>query len=278
MEDIIKGSLYVVSTPIGNLSDMSFRAVHILSSVDYILCEDTRVSKTLFNHYNIKTPYASYHDFNEHEKAKPWINKIKEGFTIALISDAGTPLIADPGFILLDLAIKENVNITPIGGSTALIHALVGSGLSPYPFYFHGFLPKKKTQMKQALTSIETLEATLIFYESPNRVFETLSVMKDVFKSRHFVVARELTKKFETFYRGNLDDISLLDVQLKGECVILLEGYTKVEKVLDASVFKAFDALTKQGLTSKEAIKSLSETYYVSKNTMYEFIKIKHKT
>lgn len=270
--------MYVVSTPIGNLSDMSFRAVHILSSVDYILCEDTRVSKTLFNHYNIKTPYASYHDFNEHEKAKPWINKIKEGFTIALISDAGTPLIADPGFILLDLAIKENVNITPIGGSTALIHALVGSGLSPYPFYFHGFLPKKKTQMKQSLTSIETLEATLIFYESPNRVFETLSVMKDVFKSRHFVVARELTKKFETFYRGNLEDISLLDVQLKGECVILLEGYTKVEKVLDASVFKAFDALTKQGLTSKEAIKSLSETYYVSKNTMYEFIKIKHKT
>jgi 16S rRNA (cytidine1402-2'-O)-methyltransferase len=128
LEDIIKGSMYIVSTPIGNLSDMSFRAVHILSSVDYILCEDNTCVKTLFNHYNIKTPYASYHDFNEHEKAKPWIVKVKEGYTIALISDAGTPLIADPGFILLDMAIKEGVNITPIGGSTALIHALVGSG------------------------------------------------------------------------------------------------------------------------------------------------------
>jgi 16S rRNA (cytidine1402-2'-O)-methyltransferase len=276
LEEIIKGSMYIVSTPIGNLADMSFRAVHILSHVDYILCEDTRVSKTLFHHYNIKTPYASYHDFNEHEKAKSWIDKVNEGFTIALISDAGTPLIADPGFILLDMAIKEGVKITPIGGSTALIHALVGSGLSPYPFYFHGFLPKKKMAIASVLKTIYTLEATLIFYESPNRIYETLCVMKDVFKDRRFVVARELSKKFETYYRGNLEDVSFMDIQLKGECVILLDGYKKEEKVLDASVLKAFDVCIKQGLTSKEAIKKLAETYHVSKNVMYEFIKIKH--
>lgn len=277
MENINKNAIYIVSTPIGNLQDITYRAVYILKSVDMILCEDTRVSKTLFNHYEIKSNYATMHNFNEKDIAQEWVNKIKNGLSVAIISDAGTPLIADPGFTLIALAIENNIQIIPISGSSALLHALVGSGLPPYPFYFHGFLPKKNEQIKKTLSSLIEVQATLIFYESPKRVKESLSFMYQVYGNRKFVLARELSKKFETFYRGFLNDLDILDMQLKGECVILLDGYKEIDKPLDNDAIDAYDKLIKQGIDSKEALRIISQEYHVSKNTLYQFIKITHK-
>ena len=278
MEKIEKNSLYIVSTPIGNLEDITYRAVHVLKHVDLILCEDTRVSKTLFRYYDIQTPYQSYHDHSTDKDIEDIIDRIQQGASIALISDAGTPLISDPGYELIKKTSLYNIRLIPIGGSSAILHALVASQLPPYPFYFGGFFPRKESKQEALLTSLLELEATLIFYEAPLRVKKTLSVMYRILGNRKVTLARELTKKFETFYYTNLNNFEAIDIQEKGEYVILIHGFEQEEKALDNSIYSYYDNLIKQGIPKNDAMKMIAKTFKQSKNAVYAYLKTKGDT
>mgnify|MGYP001217788902 CR=1 FL=1 len=217
--------IHIIPTPIGNLEDITLRSIRILSELDLILAEDTRVTKKLLRHYNIKTPMLSYHAFNEHKVLTDIINKINAGVNIGLVSDAGTPSISDPGFLLVRECIKNNIRIICLPGPTASIPALVQSGLPCERFVFEGFLPLKKGRKKR-LSEIINREKTTIMYESPHRIKKTLNELAVLCPKRHIVVLKELTKMYESTYRGSvLEVLSSLDQsKIKGEFVIILNG------------------------------------------------------
>jgi len=218
--------LYIVPTPIGNLEDITFRAIRILKEVDFILAEDTRVSGKLFNHYEISTPMVAHHKFNEHKTIESITEKIASGFTYALISDAGTPSISDPGFLLVRECIKNNIEIECLHGATAIIPALVNSGLPSDRFYFEGFLPSKKGRQTK-LEVLSKLSHTFILYESPYRLLKTLEQLSSFCgNERKVSVSRELTKLFEETIRGTFEEVvsKLKDRKIKGEIVIVVEG------------------------------------------------------
>jgi 16S rRNA (cytidine1402-2'-O)-methyltransferase len=221
------GILYYVATPIGNLEDMTFRAVRILQEeADLIAAEDTRHSLILMNHYGIHKPLTSYHDHNKHQKAPYLVEQLKEGKNVALITDAGTPGISDPGYHLLQMALKEGIKAVPIPGVSAVATALSVSGLPTDAFLFAGFIPRKTVGRRKWLEGLKDLECTLVLYESPYRIKSLLEDIKEVMGNRDIVVARELTKKFEEFIRGKVEDIlsSLSQRTLKGEFTILIRG------------------------------------------------------
>jgi 16S rRNA (cytidine1402-2'-O)-methyltransferase len=275
MEKIEPKSIYIVSTPIGNLEDISFRAIHILKHVNLILCEDTRVSKTLFRYYDIQTPYQSYHEHTSQNETLQIIEKIISGQSVAVISDAGTPLISDPGYELIQLASEYDIRLIPIGGASAVLNALVASKLPPYPFYFGGFFPKKESKQQELLIQIKSLEATIVFYEAPTRIKKSLNKMYQILGARKLTLARELTKKFETIYYGDLEDIEAMNIQEKGEYVILIHGIKYDEKPLDQEVFHQYKTLLKEGFKKNEAMKKIATDYKQSKNTVYAFLKTK---
>lgn len=222
--------LYIVPTPIGNLEDITLRAVRILKEVDLILAEDTRTTVNLLNHYSIAKKMVPYHAFNEHKTIRRVIEMLKDGRNIALVSDAGTPSVSDPGFLLIRECIKNNIEVECLPGATALIPALVNSGLPSNRFSFEGFLPQKKGRRTE-LQSLKEEERTMIFYESPFRLVKTLREFSDVFgKNRRASVSRELTKMFEETQRGTLEELytyfSLKTV--KGEIVIVVEGKQRI--------------------------------------------------
>lgn len=275
MEKIVDKALYVVSTPIGHLEDISYRAVNILKKVDLILCEDTRVTKKLLDHYDIDTHYESFHQFNEHEKTDVVVERLKDGQSIALVSDAGTPLISDPGFPLINKCIEHDLRVIPIGGASALLNGLVASGMMTHPFYFHGFLPKKKSLKQAVLEKIYHYDMTLIFYESPRRVFETIQAMLKAFGDRKVTLARELTKKFETLTYTTLNNIKENHIQQKGEYVIIVEGLKKEVKPLDEDAIKMYEKILDEGYSEKEAMKKVASAFQVSKRDVYQLIKVK---
>jgi 16S rRNA (cytidine1402-2'-O)-methyltransferase len=226
------GTLYVVSTPIGNLADITYRAVAVLQQVDLIAAEDTRTSRVLLRHYGITTAITSYHDFNESKAAPGLIRQLKQGLAIAVITDAGTPGISHPAYYLIRMAVQENLSVCAIPGATALIPALVLSGLPSERFVFEGFLPVKKGRQKR-LQHLQSESRTSIFYESPHRLLRTLQDLYDVCGDRPAAIARELTKKFEQVLRGSLAAllVQAANIPLKGEFVIILEGLSRrVEK------------------------------------------------
>jgi 16S rRNA (cytidine1402-2'-O)-methyltransferase len=232
----MSGKLYIVATPIGNLGDISMRAVDTLKSVDLILAEDTRHSKKLFAHYEIGTSLRAFHEHNEKDKTVGIINEINEGKSIAMVSDAGTPLISDPGYHLVTQAKKANIEVVPIPGPSALITALSSSGLASNRFTFFGFLPSKPVARLKFLQTKINLEETIIFYESPKRVLSTLEDMLEVFgDSREVCLAKELTKSFETILTDKLPNlIEYLDVDIshqKGEFVILVSSADKIDLI-----------------------------------------------
>lgn len=226
-----KGVLYVVSTPIGNLEDITLRALRILKEVDLVAAEDTRRTGLLLKHYQIDNQLSSYHDFNKERKALELIGLLKSGKSLALVSDAGTPGISDPGYLLIKLAIQEGIEVVPIPGVSAILAGLVVSGLPTDRFSFEGFLPPKSTKRKKKLESLITEQRTMIFYESPHRLNQTLAEIFNVFGDREIVVARELTKKFEEIKRGKVVEIKeyFLKKRVRGEIVILLAGATKIK-------------------------------------------------
>jgi 16S rRNA (cytidine1402-2'-O)-methyltransferase len=239
----MSGTLFIVATPIGNLDDITFRAVDTIKSVDLVLAEDTRHSQKILNHFNIKTPISAFHDYNEREKCNTVIDKLKQGDSIALISDAGTPLISDPGYILVSAAKKNSVNVVPIPGPSALIAALSASGIPSDRFSFFGFLPSKQNARIKTLKTFASRPETIIVYESPKRIMATLTDMLFVFgEERKVCLAKELTKNFETILTTNIpnliDYISADPGHQKGEFVLLIsstanKGQLELDQQLD---------------------------------------------
>jgi len=253
------GTLFIVATPIGNLDDITFRAVETLKSVDLVLAEDTRHSQKILNHFDIKTPISAFHDYNEREKCTTVIDKLKQGESIALISDAGTPLISDPGYVLVSVAKKNSVNVVPIPGPSALITALSASGVPSDCFSFFGFLPSKQNARIKILKTFVSRPETIIVYESPKRILATLTDMLFVFgEAREVCLAKELTKTFETILTTNI--ASLIDYitsdlsHQKGEFVLLISSSGKKEQLeLDQQLDNLLPILCSEMGASKAA-------------------------
>jgi len=228
-----KGSLYIVSTPIGNREDITLRALHILKEVDLIAAEDTRHTILLLRHFGIQTPLTSYFEGNEFKKKEFILSKLKQGHRVALVSDAGTPGISDPGFRLIQTAIENQIPIIPIPGPSAVIAALSVSGLPTDAFLFKGFLPHKSKKKKDFLQQLEGIRETLIFYESPHRLSETLNNIFDILGDREMVLTRELTKVYEEVIRGKVSEIQtqIGERKLKGEITLVISGKTRKAKI-----------------------------------------------
>ena len=268
----MSGKLYLVATPIGNLEDITLRALRILKEVDLIAAEDTRNTLKLLNHFEISKPLISYHRHNEEIKVDSLIEKIKNGENIAVVSDAGTPGISDPGEVIAKEAIKNNIEVIPIPGACAAINALIASGLDTTEFSFFGFLPLNKKLRKEKLIEIKDETKTCVIYEAPHKLKNTLQDLKEIVENRKIVLAREITKIHEEFIRGNIEEIISKSENLKGEMIILIEGAKKQEEqcsLNSLSLEEHYEYYQKQGLEKKEIIKNIAKDRGVSKNEIY---------
>lgn len=267
----MKGVLYIVSTPIGNLEDITLRALRILKEVDVIAAEDTRHSSKLLNHYGISKPLLSYWGEKEKVKSGEVVSRLLSGQSVALISDAGTPGISDPGAVLIEKAIEAGINVVPAPGPSALIAALSISGLSVKEFSFVGFLPPKKGQRQKALTDLSLEKRTLVFYEAPHRILETMEDIGAIFGDRNATLVKEITKLHEEVLRGAISEIiaALQNSTVAGEYVIIVEGNRRAEASIDEALDEV-KALMKKGKGRKEAVKLISEQYGIGKKELYD--------
>ena len=267
------GKLYIVATPIGNLEDITLRAIRVLQEVDVIAAEDTRHTLKLLNHLQITKPLISYHRHNEEMKTETLIEKLKQGQNIALVSDAGTPGICDPGETIIKKCIEEKIEIIPIPGACAMINALIISGIDTKEFTFLGFLPLNKKLRKEKLEEIKNSQKTIIMYEAPHKLMTTLKDLTEILEDRQVVLARELTKIHEEFLRGTIKEIILKAENLKGEIVLILEGIrvTQTKSNFDNLTLKEHYVLyEKQGMEKKEIIKRIAKDRGLSKNEIYQ--------
>lgn len=279
MEDIRTGKLYLCATPIGNLEDMSSRAIRILREADLIAAEDTRNSIKLLNHFEIKTPITSYHEFNKIEKAKLLVRKMLEGMTIALITDAGTPGISDPGEELVKQCIEASIEVTSVPGPAAFVNALIISGMPTRRFVFEAFLPADKKERRTVLNELVDETRTIIIYEAPHRLVKTLTELSDVLGGdRKIAVIKELTKKHETVYRSHIQEAVsyYTDNDPRGEYVLVIEGADRsmlLQKERDSweemSVEDHLKLYIDQGMDKKEAMKAVAKDRGVSKRDIY---------
>ena len=268
------GQLNIVSTPIGNLRDITFRAIEVLKSVDLILAEDTRVAQKLLNHYSIENKITSFNLINENQKTKTLIKKLKEGKNIALISDAGTPLISDPGYLLIRTAREESIQVIPVPGCSAAIAALTASGIASDKFTFYGFLPKTKVKRAKELRKLTNRSETLIFYESVHRIVKTIESMKEIFgENRNAVLCKEITKLYESFLGSNLLEISNYlsnnPDRLKGEFTIIVQG--KRNTSIDYEKIDFILSLLTLELSLKSSIKICAKITGYSKKIIYAY-------
>ena len=271
--DSNKPLLYLVATPIGNMQEVSPRTIEILSSVDLVACEDTRVTGKLLNLLGIKKDLLSLREHNEVSVSRELIDRIKDGLKVAYVSDAGYPCISDPGSKLVKICLENEINIAPISGPNAALNALVASGLCEDHFYFHGFLNAKETVRLEELRDLAYRKETLIFYEAPHRIKKTLEDLYEIFGDRKACLARELTKKHEEFIRCGLKAMSEIDPEtLKGEMVIVVEGSLgEVKPVInDTDVVNMVKSMVESGMSTKDAIKKVSEMTKINKNTVYK--------
>ena len=265
------GTLYIVSTPIGNLEDITLRALRILGEVDLIAAEDTRHSLKLLNHYGISKPMISYWGERERVRSEEIIRKLQAGKTVALISDAGTPGISDPGAVVVRKAIEENIRMVPVPGPSALIAALSLSGLPTEVFTFIGFLPPKKAMRQKVLRDLSLGKSTLVFYEAPHRIMETLTDMELTFTDRKAALVKEITKIHEEVLRGSISEIigMLGKTKIAGEYVIIMEGRPESSKVAVDDALEEIASLMKKGLRRKEAVKKIATEYGLSSKELY---------
>lgn len=270
--------LYLVATPIGNLEDMTVRALRILKEVDMIAAEDTRNTRKLCNYFDISTPLISYHEHNIEVGGQKLLSLLREGKSVALVSDAGLPCISDPGADIVEKAIAEGFAVVPIPGANAAVTALIASGLNPQPFYFFGFLNRNKKERRLQLESLIKREETMLFYEAPHRLKDTLKDMQLVLGSRRIVLARELTKKFEEFLRGTIEEALVWSEgnEIRGEFVIVVEGNTSVELEeveqpwISMTVVEHVDYIIEETqMNSKEAIKEVAKLRGLPKRDVY---------
>ena len=265
------GTLYLVATPIGNLEDITLRALRVLGEADLIACEDTRQTRRLLDHFGISKPMISYHEHNEAARAAELIAKLEAGANVVLVSDAGTPLISDPGYRAAAAAIAAGITVVPLPGASAMLTALAGSGLATGEFRFCGFLPARPGQRRQRLADLAD-DCTLIFYEAPHRILETLEDVADVMPSRPVVVARELTKIHEEFLRGAASEIRAQLASrpsVKGEITLLLGRPVKDSAVDAATVDEEIRSLQAQGLSRMEAVKQVAKARGLPKRELY---------
>jgi 16S rRNA (cytidine1402-2'-O)-methyltransferase len=263
--------LYLVATPIGNLSDITYRAIETLKMVEVCFAEDTRVTRGLFEHFNIHTRLECYQEYNKETQYKAVINYLSKGIDVALVSDAGMPIISDPGYFVAKEAMKMGYDVIPIPGASASLSALIVSGISPQPFTFYGFLDSKSSKRKKELTSLKEHKETIIFYEAPHRIKDMLSDLLEVFGDREIALAREITKKFEEIVRGNVSEIIEICDTLKGEMVVVCSGYVEdTNKYNDVDPIDQVDELILAGMVKNEAIKVVAKRLGITKQELYK--------
>ena len=269
---VTKKSLYLVSTPIGNLNDISFRAIDILKKSDYILCEDTRVSKNLLNKYQIQSKLISNHKFNEKKNLSKIIEFIKQGLFVSLISDAGTPSISDPGAILIKECIKNNIEIVPLPGATAVTTALSISGFSE-KFFFYGFFPEKNKDLLNDLEILSQLNSSLVFFISPKKLNKIIPFIKKNFKGRKILICKEMTKFYEEFYRSEIDELELFKSNLKGEITIVISEQKRdknISQILSESDKRIINIMINK-LSIKEISSIINENNKIPKKVIYDY-------
>ncbi|SDJ72143.1 16S rRNA (cytidine(1402)-2'-O)-methyltransferase [Salimicrobium halophilum] len=269
-----QGTLYIVPTPIGNLEDMTYRAVNILHSVDKIAAEDTRNTKKLTRHFDITTPLISYHEHNEKSRGEELIRELENGESVAIVSDAGMPGISDPGEEIIKEAVDQGISVVVLPGANAALVALVGSGLKTDHFFYYGFLPRKKKDREAELQKWKSFTETIVFYESPHRLKQMLRHMYDVFGDRKVSLARELTKQYEEFLRGSLEEAAVWaeETELKGEfCIVVEGGEAEITSSWweSLTVVEHVDTYVEEGMKNKEAIKKAAVDRGVPKRDVY---------
>ena len=261
-------TLYLISTPIGNLEDITYRCIRILNEVDVIFSEDTRVTLNLLTHYGISKKLISLHEHNEEIVKERVLKFLENGDSVALVTDRGTPIISDPGYKTVKYVSDNGFNVVALPGATAFVPALITSGISPQPFLFYGFLDSKESSRKKELELLSDYEETMIFYEAPHRIIKTLNMMLDIFGDRNISISREITKKFETIYRGKISEVINI-VPDKGEFVIIVEGM-KDKKIDDnISVREAVNNYISAGFDVMTSIKKVAKDRGLAKNVIY---------
>ncbi len=264
------GKLYLVPTPIGNLDDMTFRAIDTLKKVDYILCEDTRESMKLLKHFDINKKLVACHEYNEDKIKNSIINDLKNGKNIGLITDQGSPIISDPGYILTREVVKNSISVISLPGATAFVPALSSSGIAPSPFLFYGFLKNKQSKIKDELKSLKNLKYTLVFYESVHRIEKTLELMYDIFGNRNISISREISKLHEEIYYGTLEEAVKDYKDKKGEFVIIVEGNNDDTDYTDLDIVEHVKLFLKE-YALMDAIKLVAKERGVSKSEIYKY-------
>ncbi|MCI9233172.1 MAG: 16S rRNA (cytidine(1402)-2'-O)-methyltransferase [Bacilli bacterium] len=262
-------TLYLIPTPIGNMDDITLRTIKILQFVDVIFSEDTRVTGQLLKSLNIKKPLIANHEHNERQNSEKLIQFLKEGKNVGLASDRGTPIISDPGYALSKIAIEAGYNVVSLPGATALIPALTSSGIEPNPFLFYGFLSSKESKRKKELENLKDFPYTLIFYEAPHRIKDTLQNISHIFGERNISISREITKKFEEVYRGTISEVLLEIEDAKGEMVLIVTGNHDEKNYDSLSIIDHVNIYLTQGYNTKEAIKKVAKDRNVKTSEIY---------
>lgn len=265
------GKLYLIPTPIGNLDDITIRAINTLKEVDMVYAEDTRETLNLLRHLNISKKVESCHKYTEMMHKDKIVNILKEGKNIGYVTDRGTPLISDPGNVIVEEAIKEGITVIALPGPNALLPAINMSGISNERFLFYGFLNSKQTLAKKELIDLKEIKETLIFYEAPHRIKNTLELLKDVLGDRKIAIVREISKLYEEVIRDSISNTLKICDRIKGEMVIIVEGYTKEDEKINFQ--EVINNLLKKGYSKRDAIKEVSDRYNISKNKLYNKFK-----
>ena len=264
-------TLYLIPTPIGNMEDITLRALNTLKLVEVIFCEDTRVTSQLLNYYNISKKLISSHQYNEKNNMEKLIDYLKNGKNVGLVSDRGTPIISDPGYNLAQQAIDAGYNVVSLPGATALIPALTTSGISPMPFYYYGFLKSKESARRKELEKLKNIDATLIIYEAPHRINKTLKDMEKILgNNRKISISREISKKYEEIYRGSIHELVEQNNEYKGEIVIVIEGNTKLIEYNTLTIEEHVNLYIEDNHSSMDAIKIVAKERGMKKSEVYE--------
>ena len=265
-------SLYLIPTPIGNMDDITLRSIKTLEMVDFLLTEDTRITGVLLQHLNIKKRMYVNNDHNEEKNFNLVVNALSEGKNVGLVSDRGTPVISDPGYNIAKKVIEKGYNVVGLPGATALIPALITSGIEPLPFLFYGFLNSKDSKLRKELEEIKKYKYTIIFYEAPHRINKTLENMRNILGDRKISISREISKRYEEIYRGNITDVMLELQEPKGEFVIVIEGNKEEDVYDDLSIEKQVELYESDGMSKMEAIKKVAKLRKVPKSEIYNLI------
>ena len=269
-------TLYLIPTPIGNMDDITYRTVKILEEVDVVFCEDTRETGLFLNYLGIKKKLIANHEHNETHNHEKILEYLKNGKTVGLVSDRGTPVISDPGYELARFVIEEGYNVVALPGATALIPALITSGLAPMPFLFYGFLNSKASKREKELEELKTEKATMIFYEAPHRLKETIESLRKVLgNNRKMTISREITKKYEEIYRGTISTFSGLDLEIKGEIVLVVEGNKEISDFSNLTLIEHVNLYLEDGMSKMDAMKQVAKERNMKKSEVYnEYLKV----